>query len=372
MNALAGLFSESERQSRLTLARTEGVGPVTFRQLLSRYGSAGDALAALPELARRGGRTKPLVSPNPKSIEEELKSLQKRGGRFLYLGEADYPAPLAATYDAPPVLAVLGHANLLEKKCIGIVGARSASLSGRKMAERLAREIGAAGYAVVSGLARGIDTAAHASALETGTVAVLAGGVDVVYPEENRALYDKIVQAGCVVSDQPMGMEPRAQLFPRRNRIISGLSLGIVVVEAARKSGSLITARLALEQGREVFAVPGSPLDPRAAGPNDLIRQGAILTEKAEDVLDALRPALRTLCESSPPLIETAWPPLSEDALAEGRAKIIENLSTCPVSVDELARLCQLSLPVVLTVLLELELAGRLDRQPGSRVALIG
>lgn len=365
-------LSDTERFDRLALARTEGVGPITFRQLLSRYGTAKEALRALPDLARKGGRVKPLTTPPRAALDEERRALDKSGGRYLFWGEADYPEALAAIEDAPPVLAVLGHASLLHKPVLGIVGARSASLSGRKMAERLGRDLGAAGYVIASGLARGIDAAAHAAALGTGTIGVLAGGVDVVYPEENRALYDKIAESGCLVSDQPMGMEPRAQLFPRRNRIISGLSLGVVVVEAAMKSGSLITARLALEQGREVFAVPGSPLDPRAAGPNDLIRQGAILTEKAEDIVGALRQPLRTLAEPPAAPFRTDLPPPEEDQIEAGREKIIENLSTCPVSVDELARLCQLSLPVVMTVLLELELAGRLDRQPGGKVARVG
>ncbi len=368
---MTAAFTDSERLDRLTLARTEGVGPITFRQLLQRYGSARDALSALPDLARKGGRAKPLTAPPRKTIEEEIKKLEKIGGKFLFLGSPDYPTALAAIEDAPPVLAVLGHESLLHKQIVGIVGARNASLSGRKMAERLAKDLGAENYVIASGLARGIDTTAHASSLEAGTIAVLAGGVDVIYPEENRALYEKIAEAGCVISDQPMGMEPRAQLFPRRNRIISGLSLGVVVVEAALRSGSLITARLAGEQGREVFAVPGSPLDPRAAGANDLLRQGAVLTEKAADIVEALRQPTHILREPPSAPFEAPYPPVSEGEIEAAREKIVENLSTCPVSVDELARLCQLSLPVVLTVLLELELAGRLDRQPGHRVALV-
>ncbi len=363
---------DSDRLDRLRLARTERVGPITFLQLLNRYGTARQALAALPELSRKGGRAAPLAPPPLKDVEEESRRLEKSGGRFLFLGEAAYPAPLAAIEDAPPVLAVLGHPSLLQKDMIGVVGSRNASLNGRKMAERLAGEMGKRGFVIASGLARGIDTAAHESSLETGTVAVLAGGADIVYPEENRRLYGRIVEAGCVVSDQPLGMEPRAQLFPRRNRIISGLSLGVLVVEAAQRSGSLITARLALEQGREVFAVPGSPLDPRANGANDLIRQGAILTERVEDILGALRPARNLFTESRADGETTLFPPVTEEQVEAGRQKIIDNLSTCPVSVDELARLCQLSLPVVLAVLLELELAGRLDRQPGHKVALVG
>ncbi len=365
-------LDDSQRFDALRLARTEQVGPITFRQLLRRYGSAREALKALPDLARKGGRAKPLVAPNPKDIEDEIRKLEKIGGRFLVLGETDYPESLAAIEDAPPILATRGHISLLHKRIIGIVGARNASLNGRKMAQSLAQGLGEENIVIASGLARGIDTAAHQASLSTGTIAVLAGGVDVVYPEENRALYEKIVEAGCVVSDQPMGMEPQARLFPRRNRIISGLSLGVVVVEAAQKSGSLITARMALEQGREVFAVPGSPLDPRANGTNALIRQGAILTEKATDVLEHIHHPKNLFAEQAFSLSEEVSPPVSEDELAVGREKILENLSTSPVVVDELVRSCQLSLPVVLAVLLEIELAGRLDRQPGHRVALIG
>jgi len=364
--------NEQERLDWLRLARTEGVGPITFRQLLRRFETAKAALAALPSLSSKGGRAKPLSPPSLKTIEDECRALEKRSGRFLFLGEPDYPEPLAAIEDAPPILSVLGHASLLSQRVIGIVGARNASLSGRKMAEALSRDIGAGGFVVASGLARGIDASAHSHALATGTIAVVAGGVDVIYPEENRALYEKIAEAGCIVSEQPFGLEPRAQLFPRRNRIISGLSLGIVVVEAARKSGSLITARMALEQGREVFAVPGSPMDPRAGGTNDLIRQGAILTERAQDVFDGLPTRPNRLCEAPSPPLDELFPPTTEAQIDAGRLKILENLSTCPVPVDELARSCQLSLPVVATVLLELELAGRLDRQPGHKVALIG
>lgn len=362
----------NERLDWLRLARTEHVGPITFRQLLRYYGTATEALKHLGDLSRRGGRAKPLVAASTILVEKEMAQASKAGVRFLFLCDEDYPQPLAAIEDAPPVLAVLGNATLLYKNCIGIVGARNASLNGRKMAETLAQDLGAQGYVIASGLARGIDTAAHEKALATGTIAALAGGVDVVYPEENRKLYGSIAEAGCIVSDQYMGCEPRANLFPRRNRLISGLSLGVVVVEAARKSGSLITARMALEQGREVFAVPGSPLDPRAAGTNDLIRQGATLTASADDVIEHLRRPHNLFAEADPPPFEAPFAQIDEGYLEQARQKILENLSTSPVSVDELVRRCQLSLPHVLTVLLELELAGRLDRQPGHQVALIG
>ncbi len=365
-------LNPQERRDWLRLARTEQVGPITFRQLLRRYGSAKKALEVLPELSRRGGKQKPLAQPPQAIIDDEIAALEKLGGRFIVMCEPDYPEALAVIEDAPPVIVVMGDASKLSNRCIGIVGARNASLNGRKMAERLAHDLGKEGFVIVSGLARGIDTAAHQGSLASGTIAVLAGGVDVVYPEENRALYDRIVERGAVVSDQPLGCEPRAQLFPKRNRIISGLSLGVIVVEAAMKSGSLITARMALEQGREVFAVPGSPLDPRANGTNDLIRQGAVLTENAQDVLRHIHsmPA-----PSFAPLLGFEEPenqPIQESELDVAGAKVLEILSPSPVPVDEIIRQCHVSPAVVLTILLELELAGRVERQPGHRVALIG
>ena len=365
-------LNSTERLDWLRLARTERVGPITFRQLIRRFGSATESLKQIPVLSQSGGRAKPLSPPPIGQVEDELRQIEKLGGRFLFLCEDEYPSLLSEIEDTPPILAVLGDPSLLHKQQIGIVGARNASLNGRKLAQQLAHDIGTKGYVITSGLARGIDTSAHTSSLETGTVAVLAGGVDVLYPEENRKLYEDIIQSGCVISEQPMGCEPRANLFPKRNRLISGLSLGVVVVEAAKQSGSLITARMALEQGRDVFAVPGSPLDPRAGGTNDLIRQGAILTERAEDVFEHISTPKNLFSENQHPPFEHQQMRVDAASLEKSRAKIIENLSTSPVSVDELVRQCQLSLPLVLTVLLELELAGRLDRQPGHKVALIG
>lgn len=363
-------MSPQELRDWLRLSRTENVGPITFRQLLSRFKTARAALEALPDLAKRGGSKRPLVPPSPQSIEDEIAKMEKLGGRFIASCEPDYPEALAAIEDAPPVLAIRGQTALLHKRCIGIVGARNASLNGRKMAEKLARDLGQQSLTIASGMARGIDTAAHQASLDTGTVAVLAGGVDVIYPEENRALYDNLITRGTVISDQPLGCEPRSQLFPRRNRLISGLSLGVVVVEAAKKSGSLITARLALDQGREVFAVPGSPLDPRANGTNDLLRQGAVLTEGADDVLRHIHSMPRTLCETSSTFSDTPSSP-SDDEIEAARDIILENLGPSPVSVDELIRATDLPPPVVLMALLELELAGRLERQQGHMVALI-
>ncbi len=368
-------LNAAERREWLRFARAPNIGPVTFRQLLNRYKSIGSALEALPDLARRGGSKLNFVLPSLQQIDDEIARMEKCGGRFVALCEPDYPEALAAIEDAPPVIAVRGDAATLNRRCIGIVGARNASLNGRKMAEKLAKDLGEQGFVIVSGMARGIDTAAHQCSLATGTVAVLAGGVDVVYPEENAALYEKIIENGAVISDQPMGGEPRAQLFPKRNRLISGLSLGVVVVEAAKRSGSLITARMALEQGREVFAVPGSPLDPRANGTNDLLRQGAVLTEGAEDVLNHIHSLPPGGAAPVQPLFGFEEPPyeaLDEREMDRAQARILESLSPSPVAVDELVRVTQLSSAVVLTVLLELELAGRVERQAGQRVALVG
>jgi len=284
-------LSEAERRDRIRLARTESVGPVTFRQLLARFGSAGEAIGALPELARRGGRRRPLSVPDMQSIAQEFEAVDRCGGRLVVLGDPDYPRQLAAAEDAPVSLCLIGDASLLQRDCLAVVGARNASTNGRTLARNLAKDVVAGGFAIVSGMARGIDAAAHEGALELGTIAILAGGADVVYPRENAQLYEAIRKRGLIVSEMPCGTQPQARHFPRRNRIISGMCLGVLVVEAALRSGSLITARLAGEQGRDVFAVPGSPLDPRCRGTNDLIRNGAILTECADDILAELRPA---------------------------------------------------------------------------------
>ncbi len=366
-------ISRGEKLDCLRLIRTENVGPITFRDLLRRYGTAGAALAALPALSRRGGRGTALVPYAKAAAEDELDAVAAAGCGILAIGEPDYPQALAAIEDAPPILFILGHAHLLATRAIAVVGARNASANGRRLAQDLARGLGEAGLTIVSGLARGIDASAHDGALATGTVAVVAGGLDVIYPQENEALYHQIRERGVLVSEMPLGTEPKARHFPRRNRIISGLSLGIVVVEAARRSGSLITARLALEQGREVFAVPGSPLDPRSHGPNSLLRQGATLTEGPRDVLEALEPMLRQpLAEGERIDYETpldAQP--SEQELDSAREIVISCLSPSPVAVDEVIRQCHMSPAVVLMVLLELELANRIERQPGNRVATI-
>ena len=290
-------LSDQQRRAWLRLARTENVGPVTFRNLIARFGSATAALEELPRLAQRGGSKNFVLPPEEESLRE-LEALAKLGGRLIAACEAGFPPGLKALEAPPPVLSVLGHPHLLQKEMVAIVGARNASALARKFADILARELGFAGLVVVSGLARGIDAAAHEAALAVGTVAVVAGGVDIIYPPENEKLYGAIKTQGVILSEMRLGEAPQARHFPRRNRIISGLARGVVVVEAAEKSGSLITANYALEQGREIFAVPGSPLDPRARGANRLIREGATLTESAEDILSVLSPMLgRGFCE---------------------------------------------------------------------------
>jgi DNA processing protein len=366
------VFSARERLDWLRLIRSENVGPVTFYQLLARFGSAEAALAGLPELARRGGRERPIRIPPRAAAERELAAIEGLGGRLLCRDEAGYPEPLATLEDAPPVIFLRGHPHLLERRIIGVVGARNASANGRRLAETIAADLGREGVVVASGLARGIDTAAHKGALASGTIAVMAGGVDVVYPAENQALYDAILAQGLALSEMAPGTVPQGRHFPRRNRIISGLALGIVVVEAAERSGSLITARFALEQGREVFAVPGSPLDPRCKGTNGLIRQGAALTESAADVLAALESGFRAPLREEEATGPSAPPKApSEAELERARALVLECLSPTPVTVDEILRQSHLSPAVVSTVLLELELAGRLERHPGHRASLL-
>jgi len=361
-------LSDSERRAWLRLARTENVGPVTFQNLIGRFGSAGAALEALPHMARRGG-SKSFVLPDEGGAARELDALAKLGGRMIAACEADYPQGLAALDAPPPLISVLGHPHLLKKEMVAIVGARNASALARKFAETLSRDLGFAGLVVVSGLARGIDASAHEAALAVGTVAVVAGGVDVIYPPENDRLYERIRDQGAIVSEMRLAEAPQARHFPRRNRIISGLARGVVVVEAAEKSGSLITAQCALEQGREVFAVPGSPLDPRARGANRLIREGATLTENADDVLAVLSPMLGAgFREPNGPAPSPNGAGREEEA-DRIRAAVEEALSPAPVAIDDLIR--QLAAPpgAVLTVILELELAGRCMRHPGNRVS---
>lgn len=363
-------LNAAERRDWLRLIRTPQVGPLTFHQLLHRYGGAGPALDALPDLARRGGRARPLAPASRDAAERELAAVAAHGARMIAWCEPDYPATLRAVEDAPPLICVRGAAHLLDSPMVALVGARNASAAGRRLAGDLAGGLGRGGVVVVSGLARGIDTAAHQAALATGTVAVIAAGIDNVYPPENADLHAAIAEAGVLIAEMAPGTPLQARHFPRRNRLIAGLCLGVVVVEAARRSGSLITARLARDYGREVFAVPGSPLDPRAEGGNHLIQQGACLVQSADDVLSAIAP-LREAPLAQPAGAEFAPAPVDEAAVAEARPRLAQALSPTPVAVDEVVRECQLSAAVVATALLELELAGRLERHPGNRVALI-
>jgi DNA processing protein len=365
-------LDDAEKIAWLRLIRTDNVGPITFYNLLQTYGSAVKAIEALPSLARRGGRLKNLIVADAGNVLKEMDRLHQIGGEFIYAADSSYPLSLAATEDAPPVLSILGNKKLLNLPAIGMVGARNASLNGRKFAEKIAGELGRGGQMITSGLARGIDTSAHIGALPTGTIAVVAGGIDIIYPPENEKLYQGIIKDGCVVAESPLSMEPISRHFPRRNRIISGLSTGVLVVEATLKSGSLITARMAAEQGRDVYAVPGHPFDPRAAGPNKLIQDGATLIQSADDILEHIG-GFHGSDISLQEAPQSPWMAqvMDEKDADEIRDIILQNISTTPVTVDELVRNCHLTIPSTQMVLLELELAGRLQRLPGNRIVLI-
>ncbi len=373
MNRISPPLPLRERIDRLRLIRSENIGPVSFRQLLNRYGAATTALDALPDLARRGGRRKALRIATVANAEQEMEAVVALGGRHIFIGEPDYPLPLAQISDAPPALSLLGRSDMLAKPTIGIVGARNASTNGKRFAEALARTLAKGGIVVASGLARGIDAAAHTGALAGDTVAVVAGGADVIYPKENTTLYESIREHGAILSEMPPGTEPTARHFPNRNRIISGLSLGVVVVEAALRSGSLITAQQAGEQGREVFAVPGFPLDPRARGTNDLIRNGATLIESADDILESIHSGSDSgLFEPPETTFRGACADETETTeLATARHRLLECLGYAPVTVDALVRDAYLSPATVWLVLLELEIAGRIERRPGNQVVLV-
>lgn len=357
----------SDLVDRLRLVRSPGIGPVTYRQLISRFGSPAAALEAVPDLAARGGGRAPrLISQS--DAEREIARLDALGGRYLVLGLGLYPRALAELDDAPPLLTVKGNLGLLDRPLIAIVGARNSSAAACRFARQLAYDLGRQEAVVVSGLARGIDSAAHDGSLESGTVGVVAGGIDVFYPPENQARQEAMVERGLVIAEMPPGTEPRARHFPYRNRIIAGLSLGTVVVEAAPKSGSLITARLAAEAGREVMAVPGSPLDPRAQGCNQLIRQGATLVQSASDVLEAVRPIQPGF--ASPHAVYEPAEPKWMDGDAGALGLVEELLGPSPVPVDEIIRLSGVPSGAVQMALLELDLAGRLDRHAGGKVSL--
>lgn len=357
-------LSEAERFARLRLARTERIGPVAFSQLLQRFGSAQSALDALPDLVRKAGGAS--TAPPVESIEAEMAAGERAGARLIVLGDAAYPPMLAAVDPPPPLLWTVGDAGLLSRPSVAVVGARIASAGGQRIARGLAQQLGQSGQVVVSGMARGIDAAAHEGALPTGTVAVLGGGVDDLYPPDNAGLYNRLKAEGCVVSESPMGARAQARDFPRRNRIISGLSRGVIVVEAELRSGSLITARLAAEQGRDVFAVPGSPLDPRSRGPNELLRNGAILCEGLEDVERAFS-TLRTLREPPSDHPFEGAPGEIETELLDRVAAL---LSPTPTPRDELARALGLPVSTVAAALLELDLAGRATLLPGGLASL--
>lgn len=400
------VLSDRQRLDWLRLIRSDGIGPRSFRSLTNRFGGAGPALEALPDLARQAGRN---IRICPEAdAEREMEGLRRLGGRFVALGEADYPLPLRAIDSAPPLVAIRGEFPALP--AVALVGSRNASAAGLTFTRRLAREIGEAGFAIVSGLARGIDTAAHQASLATGTIAVLAGGLDRIYPAQNSGLAERIAAEGAIVSEMPLGYEPRGRDFPRRNRIVSGLALGTVVVEAARRSGSLITARFANEQGRQVFAVPGSPLDPRAEGGNHLIREGATLCAEAAHVVEALRPmvgrrgdlfhehqAMREEAVAStgeplwdefdlpdvtkPPVTEAAGsdrngfspaPPAGTGEVDNIGSNLLGLLSPTPVALDDLVRASGYPARDVGRALIELELTGAVLRHPGGGLSRAG
>jgi DNA processing protein len=363
-------LADEQRIDWLRLIRSQNVGPRTFRALINHYGGARAALDALPALARRGGGNATPQIYSRAEAEREIEAARKLGAAFIAIGEADYPQRLAAIDDAPPLIAIRGNFGVLTMPLVAIVGSRNASAAGIKMTQRLTQGVSDAGFGIVSGLARGIDAAAHRASLESGTVAVLAGGQDRVYPAEHIDLLEDILPSGVALTEMPFGWEPRGRDFPRRNRLISGLSLGVVIIEAAKRSGSLITARLALEQGREVFAVPGSPLDPRAEGTNGLIKQGATPVTETADIVSVLQPILGLeLPAREPEPVDDEGPPDLEPAPDE-RARIVALLSPTPVLIDDLIRLSKTSPRVVRMVLLELEIAGRLDRHGGGLVSI--
>ena len=366
-------LTDRQRVAWMRLWRTDNVGPVTFRQLINHFGSAEAALDALPDMAARGGLSRKQNIPTRTEIETELAQLDKMAARVVAMGEPDFPVMLRRTEDSPPIVSFIGDPAVFRLPGVAVVGSRNASLAGVRFTRKLSGEIGAEGYAIVSGLARGIDTAAHEATLGTGTIAVLAGGLDHPYPPENLDLFKAIPdRGGAVITEMPLGWEPRARDFPRRNRIIAALGLGLLVVEAAQRSGSLISARLANELGRIVFAVPGSPLDPRCEGTNNLIKNGATLVTHALDVLDALAPLTRKPMASLPSMEEPTRNELEPPEASESdRRRIVDALGPTPVAVDELIAFTGTTPAQVYLVLLELDLAGRLQRHSGGAVSLV-
>ncbi|MFK0272290.1 DNA-processing protein DprA [Ensifer sp. NPDC090286] len=364
-------LTERQKISWLRLIRSDNVGPIAFRDLINHFGTAENALDALPELSRRGGTKHSYRVASIAEAERELEASRRHGAIFVGIGEAAYPSALRQIDGAPPLLAMKGDLSAAARPSLGIVGSRNASVSGAKFAAMIARDAGRARYVVTSGLARGIDTAAHRASLDTGTIAALAGGLDKPYPPENIGLLEDITSGrGLAISEMPFGWEPRARDFPRRNRLIAGISLGVAIVEAAHRSGSLITARYAADFGRLVFAVPGSPLDPRCHGTNDLLKQGAIVTTGPEDVIEALAPLSQLelpLPGAREPDGQTGVPANASDS---DRAAVSTALGPTPVEIDDIVRHTGLSPTQVYLLLLELDLAGRLHRHPGGLVSV--
>jgi DNA processing protein len=369
-------LTDRQRIAWLRLIRSDNVGPATFRDLINHFGSAETALEALPELSRRGGSERSIRIATVADAEREIDSAYRFGARFIGIGEPDYPPALRQIDAAPPLIAVKGDLGVASLPAVGIVGSRNASISGAKFAAMMAREIGRAGYGIVSGLARGIDAAAHQASLDSGTIAAMAGGLDQPYPPENIGLLEQICSGrGLAISEMPFGWEPRARDFPRRNRLIAGVALGVVVIEAAARSGSLITARLAGEFGRLVFAVPGSPLDPRCEGTNGLLKDGATVTTRPQDVLQALAPIseldLFSPNEADEPEEEDAGDrPLAPPPNDDERLIIVQALGPTPVDIDDIIRHTGFPASSVYLVLLELDIAGRLERHAGGFVSL--
>ncbi len=366
MQNQANSISVTEMTARLRLIRTEGIGPVSFRRLLGRFGSAASAMKQLDER-----KYKPA---SQSTCEDELAALEARGGTALFWGTDAYPAQLAATEDAPPILLCLGNANILHQASVAIVGARNASANGIKLTQQIAKGLSDAGFVTVSGLARGIDTACHSHSLSAGTTACMAGGLDIIYPPENKKLYEAIIENGAVVSEMPMGAEPQARHFPRRNRIISGLARAVLIVEAAKKSGSLITARYAADQGRDVFAVPGSPLDPRAQGTNQLIKDGATLTECADDIISELQslPLIAAPASKQGKSVQLSFSPSEVAAKSingNGETSLLSLLGATPVQLDDLIRLSGLPADTVNATILDYELEGKITRHSGGRIS---
>ncbi|MBX3598482.1 MAG: DNA-processing protein DprA [Rhizobiaceae bacterium] len=368
---VAPKLSDRQRLQWLRLIRTSNVGPASFRELINRFGSAEAALEALPELTARGGARRSARIPSILEVETEYEAVQRIGARLVAVGEADYPPLLAHVDNPPPILTVLGSAECFARNSVSIVGARNASMAGINFARKLAFDLGGHDWVVSSGFARGIDTAAHKGAMQSGTIAVLAGGISRPYPSENVPLMREIVdKGGAFICEMPFGWEPRPQDFPRRNRIIAGLSLGLVVIEAAVRSGSLISARMAGEMGRTVFAVPGSPLDPRAAGTNGLLKQGATLVTCADDVVEQLTPMLGTSSQA-PQFDEALEYDHAPSCCEDDRARLIGLLGPSPAPIDDLIAHSGIHPANVQMILLELDLAGRLERHPGGQVALV-